>query len=294
MQVTASLIQHLEHTTGQLLSAAKVSSVGGGDINAAFRLRTRTVDWFIKLNSAQLAAMFAAEAQGLQELTSINQVRVPSVITWGEHDGQAYLVLAFIELGAMRGSSAAVFGRQLARLHRQVQPFFGWHIDNTIGSTPQHNQPGKDWVKFWQTQRLAKQLQFAAENGFQGNLQSKGQELMEKLPAYFTDYQPHPALLHGDLWGGNAAADNQGNPVMFDPACYYGDREADIAMTELFGGFGPDFYSAYQAEYPLDSGYKSRKTLYNLYHILNHVNLFGGGYLGQAGRMIEQLLAELG
>jgi len=123
-------------------------------------------------------------------------------------------------------------------------------------------------------------------------LQSQGQLLLAGLDAFFTSYQPQPCLLHGDLWGGNAAADEAGQPVIFDPACYYGDRETDIAMTELFGGFGADFYAAYNEVYALDPGYRFRKTLYNLYHVLNHVNLFGGGYLGQAERAVASLLAE--
>ena len=166
--------------------------------------------------------------------------------------------------------------------------------ENTIGSTPQHNNRHDDWVEFWRQERLGRQLQFAAGNGYGGVLQSQGEKLLERFQGFFQDYQPQASLLHGDLWGGNAAADGRGNPVMFDPACYFGDRETDIAMTELFGGFGAEFYAAYQAEYPLDAGYKVRKTLYNLYHILNHLNLFGRAYLAQANNMIEGLLAELG
>lgn len=293
MQVNASLIRHLQLTTGRDLGNHRLTRVGGGDINAAFRLQANNTDWFVKLNRAGLSGMFAAEAAGLREIDAQQQVKVPKVVSVGEHDHQAYLLLEYEALDALRGDSAGRFGEQLARLHRQPQAFFGWHIDNTIGSTPQHNDRHNDWPGFWQQQRLGKQLQFAAENGFTGSLQTKGLKLLENIPAFFSRHRPHPSLLHGDLWGGNAASDGQGNPIMFDPACYYGDRETDIAMTELFGGFGPNFYSAYQAEYPLDTDYKTRKTLYNLYHILNHLNLFGGGYLGQANGMIEQLLSEL-
>lgn len=288
-----ALIRHLEQETGRSLQSHRLTSVGGGDINSAYQLQTADISWFIKLNRAGLAEMFVAEAAGLQELAKTGQVRVPEVICFGQFQRHAYLVLNYIELDTLRGQSASIFGQQLARLHRQPQAFFGWPRDNTIGSTPQHNGRYDDWVEFWRQQRLAKQLQFAATNGYAGVLQAQGEKLLAELDGFFSDYRPQPALLHGDLWGGNAAADSQGNPVVFDPACYYGDREADIAMTELFGGFGRDFYAAYQAEYPLDAGYKTRKTLYNLYHILNHLNLFGRGYLGQANAMIEQLLAEL-
>jgi protein-ribulosamine 3-kinase len=294
MPISPSLIQHLQQVTGRNLQDHRLSSIGGGDINSAYKLQTADLIWFIKLNRADLADMFSAEAAGLRELADMGAVRVPEVICFGQFQQHAYLVLNYIELGSLRGDSAQVFGRQLAQLHRQPQAFFGWQRDNTIGSTPQYNSRSDDWVSFWRQQRLGKQLQFAADKGYTGLLQDRGEKLLEQLGDFFTDYQPQPALLHGDLWGGNAATDIHGKPVMFDPACYYGDREADIAMTELFGGFGKEFYAAYRAEYPLDAGYKTRKTLYNLYHIFNHLNLFGRGYLSQANGMIEQLLAGLG
>lgn len=293
MPVSASLIQHLQQVTGRSLKNHKLYSVGGGDINAAYRLKAEGVDWFIKLNRAALSDMFTAEAAGLKEIIASGQIQVPVVVSHGQHDGQAYLLLEYVELLALRGSSVGLLGQQLARLHQIRQPFFGWFSDNTIGTTPQHNGRDSDWIRFWQRQRLGKQLQVAAANGFAGNLQKKGAALLEKVPLFFSTYQPQASLLHGDLWGGNAASDIYGNPVIFDPACYYGDREADLAMTELFGGFSQGFYTAYHDEYPLDSGYKTRKNLYNLYHILNHLNLFGRGYQHQAEGMMDQLLAEL-
>lgn len=293
MAALQPLVSHLQTQTDQSLHNHRLSSVSGGDINSAYRLQAASIDWFIKLNRAELAAMFVAEAAGLSELADIGAVRVPKVICFGEYQQHAYLVLEFIELGSLNSRSASLFGQQLALLHQKPQAYFGWPIDNTIGSTPQYNTKHDNWVSFWQQQRLGKQLQFAAANGYRGALQTQGEKLLEKIEDFFTDYHPHPSLLHGDLWGGNAAADKHGQPIIFDPACYYGDREADLAMTELFGGFSRDFYAAYQAEYPLDSGYKTRKTLYNLYHILNHLNLFGSGYLNQANNMIGQLLAEL-
>lgn len=293
MTLSSSLLNQLQQTTGLSLRNPRICSIGGGDINAAYRVKADGVDWFVKLNRASLTGMFAAEAAGLQELARQQHVRVPGVISQGKHGDQAYLVLEYVELSSLRGKSAALFGQQLAALHRQPQPYFGWHIDNTIGSTPQHNDRSDDWLQFWSCQRLGKQLKFAAANGFGGSLQRQGEKLIDKLPALFSDYQPYPSLLHGDLWAGNAAASSCGEPIIFDPACYYGDREADMAMTELFGGFGREFYDAYQQAWPLDAGYNTRKTLYNLYHILNHLNLFGAGYLRQSQSMIEQLLAEM-
>jgi fructosamine-3-kinase len=237
--------------------------------------------------------MFAAEAQALDEMGAINAVRIPKVICYGQADGYSFLALEYIELYSLRGGANSLLGTQLAQLHQPEQPYFGWHIDNTIGSTPQHNDRESNWNLFWQRHRLGKQLNFAAKNGFRGGVQDDGDRLMENLHLFFDNYQPTASILHGDLWGGNASADKSDNPVIYDPASYYGDRETDVAMTELFGGFGHNFYEAYNAEYPLDSGYRVRKTLYNLYHILNHVNLFGGGYLGQAQSMLKSLLAEI-
>lgn len=288
-----SIIEEIEAVTNTSLARHRLSGVGGGCINTAYQLQTDEHDFFIKLNRPSLAYMFEAEAQGIQEMSAAQAVRVPEVICYGTADGHSYLVLEYISLGSLRGHAASALGEQLAAMHKVEQPYFGWHIDNTIGSTPQINDRHDNWVSFWQQERMQKQLEFAERNGFGRRLQQRGEKLLADMPVFFENYQPHPSLLHGDLWGGNAGSDDHGNPVIFDPACYYGDRETDLAMTELFGGFGHDFQAAYRNIYPVDSGYSVRKTLYNLYHILNHANMFGGGYLGQAESMIEQLLAEI-
>ncbi len=287
-----AIIQDIETATDSALQPVDISNIGGGCINTAYRLDSNGKSYFIKVNRPQLATMFEAEAQGLQEMYAIDAVRVPEVICYGVADGHSYLALEYIPLGSLRGQASAMLGQQLATLHQTQQPYFGWHRDNTIGSTPQINDRQHDWLTFWQQERLGKQLQFAAKNGFGGRLQTQGEKLLLRLDKLLQGHTPHPSLLHGDLWGGNAAADDSGNPVIFDPACYYGDREADLAMTELFGGFGGDFFAAYNDVYPVNDGYQMRKTLYNLYHILNHLNLFGGGYLGQAESMIDRLLAQ--
>ncbi|MEQ1622103.1 MAG: fructosamine kinase family protein [Methylococcales bacterium] len=284
---------HINEATGSPCHVKQVTPIAGGDINAAYKLECQDQSYFVKLNRAALLSMFEAEAAGLHQLALANTVKVPQPITVGVSDQQAFIVLDYIPLKSKNAQSDRLLGQQLALLHQQIQPYFGWQQDNTIGSTPQLNTLRKNWLEFWREQRLGFQLQLAAKNGFGGQLQSQGQRLLADLSVFFTSYQPHPCLLHGDLWAGNAAADGAGQPVIFDPACYYGDRETDIAMTELFGGFGADFYAAYNATYQLDAGYKVRKTLYNLYHILNHLNLFGGGYLGQAQRAIASLLAEI-
>jgi len=181
----------------------------------------------------------------------------------------------------------------IRRMRRRRNPAYGWYRPNTIGATPQDNTCCDNWVRFWQQNRLQFQLDLAARNGAGGRLLSQGERLLVELPALFGSYLPEASLLHGDLWSGNYAYLQSGEPTLFDPAVYYGDREADLAMTELFGGFGADFYAAYNNAWPLDSGYRTRKTLYNLYHILNHYNMFGSGYLGQAQRMLDSLMSEL-
>ncbi|MFZ2404917.1 MAG: fructosamine kinase family protein [Methylobacter sp.] len=288
-----AIVQHIESATRQPFKLLKTQPLSGGDINAAYRLQAEDLSFFVKLNSPDRLPMFEAEAAGLEALAQTQAIRVPKPIACGKTPDHAFLVLEYVALNNLNSRAAQLLGQQLAQLHLQKQPYFGWHRDNTIGSTAQVNGQYHDWIAFWQQQRLGHQLALAAAKGYGGRLQTLGEKLCADLGPLFSGYRPQPALVHGDLWGGNAAADEQGKPVIYDPACYFGDRETDLAMTELFGGFGPAFYQAYQAVYPLDPGYATRKTLYNLYHILNHLNLFGQSYLHQAENMINKLLADL-
>jgi fructosamine-3-kinase len=217
-------------------------------------------------------------------------IRVPRPVVHGVAGDRAFLVLEWLPLSG-QGSSAEL-GRRLAKLHLATWQSFGWWRDNTIGATPQPNPAEQDWLVFFRQHRLGYQLRLAERNGASAKLLSQAERLLAELHSFFPGYLPAPSLLHGDLWSGNYGFAD-GEPVLFDPAVYYGDREADLAMTELFGGFPPDFYAAYRESWPLDPGYAIRKTLYNLYHILNHFNLFGGGYAVQAQGMVERLLAEL-
>lgn len=284
------LCQHLSESLGQPFEFKHYSAMGGGCINQAYRLEGKAGQtYFVKFNQGRYEAMFTAEADGLQALAAAQVITVPQPHCYGVVGDMAFLVLDYLPLDG-RGS-ASKMGEQLAALHRVTHDAFGWAQDNFIGTSPQPNGFKADWVTFWQTQRLGFQLRLAANNGYGGRLQREGERLQADLGGLF-DTSPAASLLHGDLWGGNSAFAD-GKPVIFDPAVYYGDREADLAMTELFGGFGANFYHAYQNAYPLDAGYATRKTLYNLYHILNHLNLFGGGYLGQAETMISRLLSEL-
>ena len=281
----------LAEATGKQGTAAPLGAVGGGCINQAVRLQYGGQTYFVKLNGAAQVEMFEAEARGLRELRDSHTLRVPEPLCWGADGQTAWLVLEHLALGG--SSDPATLGRGLARLHRVTQPQFGWVRDNTIGSTPQINTPNPDWIAFWREHRLRFQLDLAERQGHGGRLRDRGERLLAEFPRLFAEYQPAASLLHGDLWSGNYAYTRDGEPVIFDPAVYYGDREADLAMTELFCGFGREFYAAYRDAYPLDDGYAVRKTLYNLYHVLNHLNLFGGGYLSQAQGMIDSLLAEL-
>jgi fructosamine-3-kinase len=236
--------------------------------------------------------MLEAEAAGLQELASAGAVRVPRVLAMGVAGEHAYLALEWIDLGtASASASQGRLGTELARQHRRTAERFGWHRDNAIGSTPQVNAWSSSWPDFFRDARLRYQLCLAEDNGFGGRLQERGGALLGRVGDFFVDHQPPPSLLHGDLWGGNAGVDANGAPVIFDPAVYYGDREADLAMTRLFGGFSSSFYTAYEAAWPLPPSARSRVGLYNLYHVLNHLNLFGGGYLRQAESIIDRLLA---
>src|SRR6185437_1657348 len=256
--------------------------VHGGCINECYRWESKERPIFVKIAQADARATFDVEAAGLEELARAHAVRVPRVLGTGVSDDHAWLALEWVEFGSRSRTCEVALGEGLALQHRHRGQAFGWRLDNTIGSTPQLNGWQADWVSFFRERRLRYQLDLAVRNGYAGDLQRSGEALLERMSQFFSGYQPVPSLLHGDLWGGNWAADQHGEPVIFDPAPYYGDREADVAMTRLFGGFGADFYSAYEGAWAPDPGCRARAGLYNLYHVLNHVNLFGGGYVPQA------------
>ncbi len=291
MKAPAAVEAAISAATEADFHIASSRAVGGGCINQAYVIEGVGRRYFVKINSTEHAGMFEAEARGLAELESARALRVPHPIAVGSADGEAFLVLEHLQLGG--SGDMAEMGRRLALQHRKTAAAFGWSRDNTIGSTPQINTQAGDWQAFLREHRFGYQLRLAAQNGLGMRIQRLGDELLARLEGFFPGYRPLSSLLHGDLWGGNAAFSPAGEPVVFDPAVYYGDREADLAMTELFGGFGAGFYAAYREAWPLDPGYAARKTLYNLYHILNHANLFGGGYVGQAENMMQRLLAEL-
>ncbi len=274
--------------------------LSGGDINDSFKLTDENnKNWFIKTNKPSQLFMFEAELKGLQALSASNSFRIPKSICYGKNNQYSYLVLEYLDLSPHISQKPT--GEALAKMHLFQPPnhndnaneLFGWKLNNTIGSTPQSNQQHKSWLIFWKQERLLPQLNLAKNKGYSSADYENGLKLIENLGVFFTTYSPSPSLLHGDLWSGNCASDAKGKPIIFDPAVYWGARETDIAMTELFGGFNQDFYDAYNSNYPLDQGYKTRKQLYNLYHILNHFNLFGGSYAAQAASTTKHLLASI-
>jgi len=282
----------VSQATGIPFHLAGEQRAGGGCINEASILTgSDGRRFFVKRNRVSLADMFAAEAEGLEALTEANSIRVPRPVCHGLEDSRSFLVMEALELGGRL--DAARFGEALARMHRYTAEQFGWHRDNTIGATPQPNAWREDWLDFWREQRLGHQIRLAQQRGCGSALVSAVQAVMDALSGFFNGYRPVASVLHGDLWSGNWDADREGNPVIYDPAVYFGDRETDLAMTELFGGPGQRFYDAYHATWPLDAGYRVRKDLYNLYHLLNHYNLFGGGYAGQSERLAQRLLSEV-
>jgi fructosamine-3-kinase len=282
------IAEQISQVTGTAFQVKERRSVSGGCINQGYALIGDGRTYFVKINQASQVEMFVAEAEGLQQMLATRTIRVPQPICWGTTGSSSYLVLEWLEFGRETSQSWEAMGQQLATMHQAGGASqFGWHRHNTIGSTPQINTWTNQWADFFAQSRIGYQLQLAKRRG--GSFPDATQ-VVEAVRDILADRQPQPSLVHGDLWSGNAAVMETGEPVILDPATYYGDREVDLAMTELFGGFPASFYRGYNDVLPLDEGYQQRKVLYNLYHILNHFNLFGGGYASQANQMIQQIL----
>jgi protein-ribulosamine 3-kinase len=288
------LANSISAVTGRELERTSHQSLTGGDAGSCVRWSSDAGPMFVKIALDCRAWVLEAEAEGLRALASASRIRVPVVFGVGVAAGRAWLALEWLDLESPRPGSEARLGELLAEQHRTTAEMFGWHRTNTIGPTRQENDPNPDWGRFYVTRRLEPQLALAEQNGNHGSLIDRGRRLCELVPALLGGHAPSPSLLHGDLWAGNHAEDAAGHPLVFDPAVYFGDREADLAMTRLFGGYGRGFYAAYEAAWPLEAGAAERVPLYNLYHVLNHLNLFGGGYLRQAEDMVERLLAQVG
>ena len=291
MERFAGIAREITALTGTRCAPAPQRRVTGGCINECYCWPGDAGAMFVKVAAPEAQAMFAAEAAGLAELEWAHAVRVPRVLASGHTERAAFLALEWIEVGVAGPDCEARLGKELAALHAVTAPRFGWARDNTIGRTPQVNAASEDWAEFFRERRLRPQLEMAAAHGFADLPAAAAERLLESVARLLAGHHPAASLLHGDLWGGNWLAALSGEPVLIDPAVYYGDRETDLAMTRLFGGFGERFYQAYQAAAPLAPAAQARVELYNLYHVLNHANLFGGGYALQARAMIEHLLA---
>ncbi|KYC36926.1 hypothetical protein WA1_45550 [Scytonema hofmannii PCC 7110] len=279
---------YISQATGEQFKSSQQRSISGGCINQGYAVSDGKRTYFVKLNQALKLDMFQAESLGLQQMYQTATIRVPKPICSGVAGNHSYLVLEWLEMNSGNTKSWEEMGRKLAAMHKSTSnQGFGWDMNNTIGSTPQINTWTADWLEFYTQHRLGYQFQLARRR--HGHFPQE-KELLEAIPELLANYKPQPSLVHGDLWSGNAGCTVSGEPVIFDPATYYGDREVDIAMTELFGGFPAAFYKGYNEVWSLDKGYEKRKILYNLYHILNHFILFGGSYSSQANRMIAEIL----
>lgn len=304
------LADHLKSSGFLKGDITKITSAGGGCINDSYRIQdsqTHTL-YFVKFNRAGLRQMFEAEYSALKEMKEMAKTLesggngqrpvliTPKPLLTGQLDDLSYLVMEYLPLtGRARSRSQwSALGAGLAQLHTIHQPEFGWHRNNTIGSTPQINNKSDDWVEFWRTCRLEPQVEMARNSGVAlAGISS----ILECLEQFFDGYSPSPSLLHGDLWSGNfgfiESGQYEGAPVLFDPASYYGDREAEFGIIDMFGGFDAAFFDAYDSAFPRDEGFDIRLPLYRLYHELNHVNLFGHGYLSSVNQSIHQLRKSL-
>ena len=278
-----SLAGALVDLFGNSVAITQTDRLSGGDINKAYALTLNTGDKiFMKANAKSNAAFFTAEAAGLTAIAATKAISTPKIICTGTDDGEdvgySFLLLEYIKSSGKIKTYWETFARELAAMHKaDVGKEFGFSQDNFIGARPQQNTPASSWIAFFRDQRLAPQFK-AADSYFTPADRTKITKLLDNLDRFLIEPE-QPSLLHGDLWSGNVMCGNEGKAMLIDPACYVGHREADLAMTELFGGFPQTFYDAYKEAFPLQPGYEERRDLYNLYQLLNHLNLFGPTYL---------------
>ncbi len=287
MSLTDRVKKDIEERLDSAIKDTK--NLSGGCISNAYKIIMESGKKFLlKINNDSPADMFATEAHGLNELQKADAIRVPGAKIFSRN----YLVTEFIEGGTKSGSFFSDFGKQFADLHKYKGSAFGFYEDNYIGSNPQKNltddDENKDWTEFYFHKRLLFQLLLCEKNGYATEELRKNFSLLEnKIGDILTGSEEEPSLLHGDLWSGNYMVDDKGNPCIIDPAVYYGHREADLGMTKLFGGYPDEFYGSYNENYPLKEGWEYRENIYKLYHVLNHLNLFGRGYYAQALSLIK-------
>ncbi len=292
MSIPGSLAEQISHRLSELLAlhvdVEQSTGVGGGSINDAWRIDTNEGRYFLKTNSAdRFPSMFEAEADGLERLRAANALPIPNVLGYGEDHDTSWLLLEWLESSPPGPGHWSEFGQKLADQHSRSAANFGLERDNYIGSLLQRNKQDSDWSRFFIQQRLEPLIIMARDNGRIGaGAAFRFERFFTKLDELFP--KETPALLHGDLWSGNFVIASIGRSWLIDPAVYYGHREMDIAMTRLFGGFDPDFYTGYQAAYPLEKGWEERVDICNLYPLLVHVNLFGGGYVERVEEILQR------
>lgn len=279
----------IEDLIGQKITGFK--SISGGSIATSNQIRFEDGKYAFLKTDPYDDTMFFKEANGLKEIHKAGCIRVPKVLLVNSE----LLLLEFVEEGGKDKDFFSRFGFQMANLHRKTSSKFGFKENNFIGATPQTNIAIKteatNWCDFYYNKRLLYQYELAESNGLVGNELKNGFLILEsRIEEILEGSEEKPSLLHGDLWSGNFLCDQQSNPCIMDPAVYYGHREADLAMTKLFGGFPDEFYRAYQKENPLPQGFDYRENIYLLYHVLNHLNLFGNSYYGQAVRLVWSYL----
>lgn len=288
MSVAKKLINDIETKLGVVIT--NVSPVSGGSINQVYQLQTVKESYLLKVNDRfNFPGMFNLEAQGLETIRSTQTIAVPKVLLQGETDTESYLLMEWIVPGHTTQKASEALGEQLAQMHRHTSHSFGFNTDNYMGSLQQSNRQHERWSDFFIEERLKPMIRIAQTKQLLTNADLRLFELLyQKLPGLFTE-EP-PALVHGDLWGGNYLIDAHGKPYLIDPAVSFSNREFDIAMTTLFGGFDRRFYEAYNHHFPLQKGWQQRIKLWNLYPLLLHVNLFGGGYINQVRDNLAALL----
>ncbi|WP_376697446.1 fructosamine kinase family protein [Wenzhouxiangella sp. EGI_FJ10305] len=268
----------------------KIEAVPGGDIAEASLLRAADATVFVKALPLEQAGLLSAEDDGLKALDDTGEVRVPKVIRRGMHDGFAWLALEYLELDQRSPRADERLGRQLAAMHRHTGDEFGWHRSNYIGRTPQTNTTVDEWTVFFAAHRLGAQFDRLRRNQPDSGWNDLKNEVIDAWMRVSDAHEPAPSLIHGDLWRGNAAALSEDVPVIYDPSVHYADRECDLAMAHLFGGFDESFYQAYEAAWPLPEGFETRRFFYKLYHMLNHANLFGGPYIEASEQLCRRIL----
>ena len=266
-----------------------LESIGGGDINQAFRAQSTDGEaYFVKTHPHPPPGFFSKEAQGLELLSQTQTVSIPAVVSVIEEEDFSCLVLEWIDAGPTSQQSALSLGQALANLHRVSSDTFGLKEDNYLGTLPQPNLPTKDWVEFYRDRRLNPLLQRAHQRGMLPlNILRESDVVLTNLSSILGPMEK-PSLLHGDLWGGNRMVDQTGTSWLIDPAVYFGNREIDVAMMRLFGGFTHEVFEAYHATYPLSPGWEERIDIYQLYPMLVHLNLFGTSYLGSIERILRR------